>query len=63
MDEVLALREMISRILTLQPGDEAVVAAKIAICRKYALAAVPKNSAILAAARRMNGRPCGRSCS
>jgi len=51
MDEVLALREMISRILTLQPGDEAVVAAKIAVCRKYALAAVPKNSAILAAAR------------
>ncbi len=50
MDEVLALREMISRILTLQPGDEAVVAAKIAVCRKYALAAVPKNSAILAAA-------------
>ena len=51
MDEVLALREMISRILTLQPGDEAVVAAKIAVCRKYALPAVPKNSAILAAAR------------
>ena len=50
MDEVLALREMISRILTLLPGDEAVVAAKIDVCRKYALAAVPKNSAILAAA-------------
>jgi len=51
MDEAPALREMISRILTLPPGDAAVVAAKIEICRKYALHAVPKNSAILAVAR------------
>jgi elongator complex protein 3 len=41
---------MISRILTLQPGDDAVVSVKIDICRKYRLPAVPKNSAILAAA-------------
>ena len=51
MDEALALREMISLILSVPPGDDAVVAAKIGICRKYALPAVPKNSAILAAAR------------
>jgi elongator complex protein 3 len=51
MDEALAFREMISRILTLQPGDEAIVAVKIDICRKYRLPAVPKNSAILAVAR------------
>ena len=50
MDEALAFREIISRILTLPPGDAAIVAAKIAICRKYRLSAVPKNSAILAAA-------------
>ena len=50
MDEALAFREMISRILTLQPGDDAIVAVKIDICRKYGLDAVPKNSAILAAA-------------
>jgi elongator complex protein 3 len=50
MDEALAFREMISRILTLQPGDEAIVAVKIEICRKYGLSAVPKNSAILAVA-------------
>ncbi|MFY9800379.1 MAG: tRNA uridine(34) 5-carboxymethylaminomethyl modification radical SAM/GNAT enzyme Elp3 [Methanoregula sp.] len=50
MDEDLAFREMISRILTLQPGDDAIVAAKIDLCRKYRLSAVPKNSAILAAA-------------
>ncbi len=50
MDEDLAFREMISRILTLQPGDDAIVAAKINLCRKYRLSAVPKNSAILAAA-------------
>jgi elongator complex protein 3 len=50
MDKELAFREMISRILTLQPGDDAIVAAKIDICRKYSLPAVPKNSAILAAA-------------
>ncbi|MGB7788720.1 tRNA uridine(34) 5-carboxymethylaminomethyl modification radical SAM/GNAT enzyme Elp3 [Methanoregula sp.] len=50
MDEAIALREMISRILTLPPGDDAIVAAKIAVCRKYSLPAVPKNSAILAAA-------------
>jgi elongator complex protein 3 len=51
MDEALALREMISRILTLPPGDAAIVAAKIEICRKYALPVVPKNSAILAVAQ------------
>lgn len=50
MDEVLAFREMISRILTLPPGDDAIVAVKIDICKKYRLSAVPKNSAILAAA-------------
>ncbi|MFA4861812.1 tRNA uridine(34) 5-carboxymethylaminomethyl modification radical SAM/GNAT enzyme Elp3 [Methanoregula sp.] len=50
MDEALAFREIISRILTLPPGDAAIVAAKIAVCRKYGLSAVPKNSAILAAA-------------
>jgi len=50
MDEALALREMISRILALPPGEEAVVSAKIEICRKYALPVVPKNSAILAVA-------------
>jgi elongator complex protein 3 len=50
MDEELAFREMISRILTLKYGDDAVVAVKIDICRKYGLPAVPKNSAILAAA-------------
>ena len=50
MDEALALREMISRILTLPPGDDAIVAVKIDICKKYRLSAVPKNSAILAAA-------------
>jgi elongator complex protein 3 len=50
MDKELAFREMISRILTLQPGDDAIVAAKIDICRKFSLPAVPKNSAILAAA-------------
>ena len=50
MHEELAFREMISRILTLGPGDDAIVAAKIAVCRKYHLDAVPKNSAILAAA-------------
>ncbi len=50
MDEALAFREMISRILTLQPGDPAIVAVKIDICRKYCLPIVPKNSAILAVA-------------
>jgi len=50
MDEALAFREMISRILTLPPGDDAIVAVKIDICKKYRLHAVPKNSAILAAA-------------
>jgi elongator complex protein 3 len=50
MDEALAFREMISRILTLQPGDAAIVAVKIDICRKYGLPVVPKNSAILAVA-------------
>ncbi len=50
MDEAPAFREMISRLLTLQPGDEAIVAVKIDICRKYRLPAVPKNSSILAVA-------------
>jgi elongator complex protein 3 len=51
MDEALAFREIISRILGLTPGDDAtIVAVKIDICRKYGLSAVPKNSAILAAA-------------
>ncbi|WP_321506536.1 tRNA uridine(34) 5-carboxymethylaminomethyl modification radical SAM/GNAT enzyme Elp3 [uncultured Methanoregula sp.] len=50
MDEALAFREIISRILSLPPGDAAIVAVKIDICRKYGLSAVPKNSAILAAA-------------
>src|SRR5512136_798627 len=51
MDEEKAYREIISCILTLPPGDEATVrSAKIAICRKYGLSVVPKNSAILAAA-------------
>jgi elongator complex protein 3 len=48
MDEALAFREMISRILALQPGSDTIVAIKIDICRKYGLSAVPKNSAILA---------------
>jgi elongator complex protein 3 len=51
MDEVKAYREIISRLLTIPPGDEATVrSAKIAVCRKYKLPEVPKNSAILAAA-------------
>jgi elongator complex protein 3 len=51
MDEVQVYREIISRILTLPPGDEATISsAKIAVCRKYGLPVVPKNSAILAAA-------------
>ena len=50
MDEALAIREIISRILTIEQGEEAIVAAKIAVCRKYHLTSVPKNSAILAAA-------------
>ena len=50
MDEAQAFREIISRILILQPGDDAIVAVKIDICRKYGLPAVPKNSAILAVA-------------
>jgi elongator complex protein 3 len=51
MDEVQAFREIISRILTLPHGDEATIrTAKIAVCRKYGLSVVPKNSAILAAA-------------
>lgn len=51
MDEEMAFREMISRILSLQPGDDGIVAVKIDICRKYRLPAVPKNSAILAVAQ------------
>jgi elongator complex protein 3 len=51
MDEVQAYREIISRILSVPDTDEATVrSAKIEICRKYGLAVVPKNSAILAAA-------------
>ena len=51
MDEVKAYREIISLILALPPGDEATIrTAKIAVCRKYGLSVVPKNSAILAAA-------------
>ncbi|WP_292369566.1 tRNA uridine(34) 5-carboxymethylaminomethyl modification radical SAM/GNAT enzyme Elp3 [Methanoregula sp. UBA64] len=50
MDEVPALREIISRILSLSPGDSGIVGAKIEVCRKYRLLSVPKNSAILAAA-------------
>jgi elongator complex protein 3 len=50
MEEELAYREMISRILTLKPADDAIVAVKIDICRKYKLHSVPKNSALLALA-------------
>jgi elongator complex protein 3 len=51
MDEVNEYREIISRILSLPVCDEeSVRAAKIAVCRKYGLPVVPKNSAILAAA-------------
>jgi len=51
MDEALAFREIISRILYLPSADDAaIVAAKVEICKKYGLSAVPKNSAILAAA-------------
>jgi elongator complex protein 3 len=50
MDDAFAIREIISRILSLPPGDNRIVVAKIETCRKYRLSAVPKNSAILAAA-------------
>ena len=50
MDEEKALREIISRIISLQPGDDRIVSEKIAVCRKYSLSAVPKNSTLLAAA-------------
>jgi len=50
MDEVKAYREIISRIISLEPGDERVVSAKIDVCRKYGLSLVPRNSALLAAA-------------
>jgi elongator complex protein 3 len=51
MDEAQAFREIISRILTLPPGDEATIRKiKTDICRKYRLSEVPKNSAILAVA-------------
>jgi elongator complex protein 3 len=50
MEEELAYREMISRILTLKPGDDAIVAVKIDVCRRYKLHSVPKNSALLALA-------------
>ena len=43
MDEVQAYREIISRILTLPPGDEATIrTAKIAVCRKYGLVRCPE---------------------
>ncbi len=50
MDEEKAYREIISRIIQLPPGDDRVVAGKIAVCKKYGLSSVPKNSALLAAA-------------
>jgi len=50
MDEDRALREIISRIIDLPPGDPRIIAEKIAVCRKYSLPVVPKNSALLAAA-------------
>ena len=50
MDEALAIREIISLILSHSQGENGIVAAKIEICRKYRLNSVPKNSAILAAA-------------
>ena len=50
MDEAKAYREIISRIISFEPGDERIVAEKIDVCRKYRLSAVPKNSALLAAA-------------
>jgi elongator complex protein 3 len=50
MDEGTALREIIARIIPLEPGDDRIVSEKIAVCRKYGLSAVPRNSAILAAA-------------
>ena len=49
MDEALALREIISLILSLPPGDSGIVSVKIDIAGNP-LMAVPKNSAILAAA-------------
>ncbi len=42
MDEALAIREMISRILSLPPGDVGIVTTKIEICRKYRLSSVPR---------------------
>jgi elongator complex protein 3 len=51
MDEALAFREIISRIISLPSADDAkIVAVKLEICRKYGLSAVPKNSAVLAVA-------------
>lgn len=51
MDEALAYREIISRLLALPRSDEETVStAKIAVCRQYGLSTVPKNSALLAAA-------------
>jgi elongator complex protein 3 len=50
MEEAVAFREIVSRILTLKPGDDTIVAVKIDVCRKFRLSHVPKNSAILAAA-------------
>lgn len=50
MKEALAYREMISRILNLKPGVDAIVAVKIDVCRRYKLPGVPKNSALLALA-------------
>jgi elongator complex protein 3 len=50
MDEAEVYREIISRIISLPPGDERIVSVKIDACRRYGLSAVPKNSTLLAAA-------------
>ena len=50
MEEAKAYREIISRIISLGPGDERIIAEKIDVCRKYRLSAVPKNSTLLTAA-------------
>ncbi|MEN6611145.1 MAG: tRNA uridine(34) 5-carboxymethylaminomethyl modification radical SAM/GNAT enzyme Elp3 [Methanoregulaceae archaeon] len=51
MDDREILREIISRISSLEnPDSGSLTAIKIAVCRKYSLPKVPKNSAILEAA-------------
>ena len=62
MEEALAYREMISRILTLQPGDDAIVAAKIDVCRKYKLQECPRILPCSLSPNRVRGRRSGRSC-